>query len=179
MKKRVERSSEDPTTVITTYEGQHCHHTAGFPRGGIISHEATFSSHMTPPTSQFHYPGMRLPRENPPSTVVQSQPPLPVGAREGNTVHVPTPTPQLPTDEGLLGDIVPPGMRWSNWERYSFQPTNIAWSISTSPFPFLACMREVLVHEWHSSEITFHPKIKHEQERTGFSSLNSLVISHL
>ncbi|KAJ6718363.1 WRKY TRANSCRIPTION FACTOR PROTEIN 1-RELATED [Salix purpurea] len=108
VKKRVERSSEDPTTVITTYEGQHCHHTVGFPRGGIICHQATFASHMTPPMSQFYYPGMQMPLENLPSTVAQSHP-LPVGARECSTVS--TPAPQLPTDEGLLGDIVPPGMR--------------------------------------------------------------------
>ncbi|XP_051145158.1 probable WRKY transcription factor 57 isoform X2 [Andrographis paniculata] len=31
VKKRVERSREDPTAVITTYEGQHCHYSVEFP----------------------------------------------------------------------------------------------------------------------------------------------------
>ena len=33
VKKRVERSSNDPSVVITTYEGQHCHHIGPFHRG--------------------------------------------------------------------------------------------------------------------------------------------------
>lgn len=34
VKKRVERSSDDPSVVITTYEGQHCHSIGPFQRGG-------------------------------------------------------------------------------------------------------------------------------------------------
>ncbi|KAM3003237.1 hypothetical protein FF2_033620 [Malus domestica] len=66
VKKRVERSSQDPTTAITTCEGQHCHHTVAFPRGGVMGHEFGFMGHQLsqlPPASQFmYYPTIR-PRE--------------------------------------------------------------------------------------------------------------------
>ena len=38
MKKLVERSSTDPTFVITTYEGQHTHQIPVVPRGGYLMH---------------------------------------------------------------------------------------------------------------------------------------------
>ena len=41
VKKRVERSSADPSVVITTYEGQHCHHIGSFPRGGGVGAAAS------------------------------------------------------------------------------------------------------------------------------------------
>ncbi|XWS23111.1 hypothetical protein CRYUN_Cryun29cG0093300 [Craigia yunnanensis] len=106
VKKRVERSSEDPTIVITTYEGQHCHHSIGFPRGGLISHEAAFAGQLTPAVSQFYYSGAQLHREIPPSITQSHQLSIDVGESRA----LPEPTPQLPTDEGLLGDILPPGM---------------------------------------------------------------------
>ncbi|CAM8878562.1 unnamed protein product [Rhodiola kirilowii] len=124
VKKRVERSSEDPTTVITTYEGQHCHQTAAFPRGGggLSIREAAFGVQMGPPNSQFYYPGMNFPQQSPQVDIVPS-PPLtssvvpgdqPAGMTSSGTepqLPLLASKPQFPSDEGLLGDIVSPRLR--------------------------------------------------------------------
>ncbi|XP_039032085.1 probable WRKY transcription factor 57 [Hibiscus syriacus] len=100
VKKRVERSPEDSTIVISTYEGQHCHHRVGFPRGGSINHEAAFSGQLAPSVFKFHSPGIQLHRQIPPSITKSKQ-------VVTEPVTLPEPSPQ----DGLLGDIVPPGVR--------------------------------------------------------------------
>lgn len=106
VKKRVERSSEDPTIVITTYEGQHCHHTVGFPRSGLINHDGAFVSQLTPSTPQFYYQGMQFPQDS-----LATRESFQYSVEGGEPRTRPEPSAPQSTDEGLLGDIVPPGMR--------------------------------------------------------------------
>ncbi|XP_071716372.1 probable WRKY transcription factor 57 [Rutidosis leptorrhynchoides] len=104
VKKRVERSSTDPTTVITTYEGQHCHHTVGFPRG-LISHEGAYARYVADRSStsqQLIFPKTKLPQVDHAlgTSNLQSQPQLSSTSFQDSRV-----------DQGLLEDIVPPIIR--------------------------------------------------------------------
>ncbi|CAL9103943.1 unnamed protein product [Musa textilis] len=99
VKKRVERSSLDPSIVITTYEGQHCHHTTVSPSQQL----ASSAPQIRLPAMQFH--------RNPPVLPV-IHPGRVIGPRyEERTASAVERTSPAPTDEGLLDDVVPSGMR--------------------------------------------------------------------
>ncbi|KAB1201601.1 putative WRKY transcription factor 48 [Morella rubra] len=114
VKKRVERSCDDPSIVVTTYEGQHTHPCPVTPRGsmGIPPDAAGFSAMASPfvvPQPQYHHHQQPyLLSSQPPLNVnTNLNPSFPSFVQERRFGIFPTP---LLRDHGLLEDIVPTRM---------------------------------------------------------------------
>ncbi|CAN6309266.1 unnamed protein product [Urochloa humidicola] len=140
VKKRVERSSADPSVVITTYEGQHCHHIGSYQRGvGVTAaahvHQSAAAVALAEQMSSF-IPAQQLyslpplhPRSSPSSETIASPASTSLQHLNGSDelqrtsysprVSVvqspPTPSSVPPAvsveKAGLLDDMVPHGVR--------------------------------------------------------------------
>lgn len=101
VKKRVERSYQDPSTVITTYEGQHNHHLPATLRGNV-------GGGMLYPQSMMAAQGAMIGSHFPHEFLAQ----IPHGFYGGGSIYqqqtTVTPMQQLQIpDYGLLQDMVP------------------------------------------------------------------------
>ncbi|GLT98971.1 hypothetical protein SLE2022_164420 [Rubroshorea leprosula] len=127
VKKRVERSSEDTTVVVTTYEGQHTHPCPITPRGsmGILTDAAGYGAasgslpFVVPQPHYFHHH-----QQQQPPYIISPSPSLNITASSGynNPISFPSLIQErrvppsmtssvLLRDDGLLQDIVPSQMR--------------------------------------------------------------------
>uniref|UniRef100_A0A0E0JLE2 WRKY domain-containing protein n=1 Tax=Oryza punctata TaxID=4537 RepID=A0A0E0JLE2_ORYPU len=133
VKKRVERSYQDPSTVITTYEGQHTHHSPASLRGGgggIGGHHHHLfmpGVHGLPPShlmpagfhpelmGLMHHPAMAAaanPSTHFPGVAASAPPPAAAGGAMPND-HPPLQQHHF-TDYALLQDLFPATMPSSN-----------------------------------------------------------------
>jgi hypothetical protein len=109
VKKRVERSYQDPSTVITTYEGQHTHHSPASLRAGgghlFMSNAHELPRHLMPSAFRPDLMSMMHPiamGANPSMYLPSMPPPVPT-----------SPAPQHQsrfTDYALLQDLFPSNM---------------------------------------------------------------------
>jgi len=112
VKKRVERSYQDPSTVITTYEGQHTHHSPASLRAG--------GAHLFMPNAYGLPPHHLMPSSFRPDLMSMMHPAM--GANPNMFLpsmpppHMSTPSPAPPlqqhhfTDYALLQDLFPSTM---------------------------------------------------------------------
>jgi hypothetical protein len=129
VKKRVERSSNDPSVVISTYEGQHCHHTVSFPRAHLLAagHHHLYNETLPPlqqiPSSLLLDPALVISKRG--TAAMSSSSPTTAQLRPlhcNQELHqqaasmypLSSPANNVPAvvvDKGLLDDMVPPAMR--------------------------------------------------------------------